>query len=76
MQQKFLELFKEALEIEGRDILLSDVFRDYKEWSSLAQLSLIAMLDEQFDVVIETAEFKKLITVGDLLNEVVKRTEK
>lgn len=75
MQQKFLELFKEALEIEGRDILLSDVFRDYKEWSSLAQLSLIAMLDEQFDVVIETADFKKLLTVGDLLNEVVKRTE-
>ncbi len=76
MQQKFLELFKEALEIEGRDILLSDVFRDYKEWGSLAQLSLIAMLDEQFDVVIETADFKKLLTVGDLLNEVVKRTEK
>lgn len=76
MQQKFLELFKEVLEIEGREILLSDVFRDYKEWNSLAQLSLIAMLDEQYDVVIEMAEFKKLLTIGDLLNEIDKRTKK
>jgi acyl carrier protein len=73
MQQKFIELFKEALEIDGRAIELSDAFRDYDEWSSLGQLSLIAMLDEQFDVVIETAEFEKLQTVSDLLTEVSRK---
>lgn len=74
MQQKFLDSLKEALDIDGREIELSDTFRDYKEWSSLGQLSLIAMLDEQYDIVIEMADFNKLITVNDLLNEVVKRT--
>lgn len=74
MQQKFLEFFKEALEIDGREIKLSDAFRDYDEWSSLGQLSLIAMLDEQYDVVIEMAKFDKLLTVGDLLNEVTKNS--
>ena len=76
MQQKFIDLFKEALDIEDREIKLSDTFRDYDEWSSLGQLSLIAMLDEEFDVVIEMAEFEKLLTVEELLGEVTLRIPK
>lgn len=73
MEEKFLEAFKEALEIEGHEVQLSDTFRDFDEWSSLGQLSLIAMLDDEYDVVIENAVFDKLQTVGDLLQEVKKR---
>ena len=76
MQQKFINSLKEALEIEDRKILVTDIFRDYSEWSSLGQLSLIAMLDEEYGVEIEMVDFNKLITVGDLLNEVIKRSGK
>ena len=76
MQDKFIEQFREVLEIEDREIQLEDVFRDYEEWDSLVQLSLIAMLDEEFEVEIEEDDFEKLITVGDLLNEVMKRSGK
>jgi acyl carrier protein len=69
MEAQFIEAFKEALEIEG-EVALTDVFRDYDEWDSIAHLSLIAMLDEEFGVVIEQAEFEKLVTVGDLLAKV------
>ncbi len=76
MEAKFLDLFKEVLEIEGKEISLEDEFREYDEWDSLAYLSVIAMLDDEFEIVIETEDFKKIRTVGELLKEVVDRTNK
>lgn len=73
MEKQFLNAFKEALEIEDRDVALDDVFREFDEWSSLGQLSLIAMLDEEYEVVIEHAAFERLLTVGDVLKEVQRR---
>ncbi|HMO61162.1 MAG TPA: acyl carrier protein [Ferruginibacter sp.] len=73
MKEKFLAAFKEALLIEETEISLDDIFRDYAEWDSLSRLSLIASLDEQFNVQIEDSDFEQLKTVGDLLNEVEKR---
>ncbi len=60
--EKFMELFSESLEREG-EIKMEDEFRNYEEWSSIAYLSVIAMMDEEYDVQIEEAEFKKLRTV-------------
>jgi acyl carrier protein len=70
MKDKFLDVFKEALEAEDKDIKPGDAFRDYEEWDSLAQLSLIAALDEEFGVEIEDADFQKLKTVEDLMKAV------
>jgi len=67
MKEKFLASFKEALQIEDREIGLEDIFRNYEEWDSLSRLSLIAALDEEFDLQIEDKEFEKLVTVGDLM---------
>ena len=74
MEAKFIELFKEVLELEDKDIDLNDEFREYDEWDSLVYLSVIAMLDDEYEIVIETDEFKKIRTVGELMNEVKKRT--
>lgn len=68
MKQEFIEKLREALEIEEREINFSDKFREFKEWSSLAYLSVIAMYDDEYDIQIEESEFKKLITVEDLYN--------
>ena len=73
MEQKFLDLLKEILEIEDRELLMTDNFREYPEWDSLAYLSVIAMLDEEYGIQIEGSEFKKLKTVGDLFSEVKKK---
>ena len=69
-QEKLFELLKQSLELENPDISLSDKFRDYPEWDSLGQLSLIAALDEEFGVVIEGGEFAAVETVGDLLEKI------
>ena len=73
MEEKFIELFKEAIEKEN-EVSLTDTFRDYEEWDSLAYLSVIAMIDEEFDVIIEGNDFKQLSKVSDIISEIEKRT--
>ena len=75
MKEKFLASFKEALQIEDREVLPTDVFRDYEEWDSLSRLSLIAALDEEYDLQIEDKQFETLITVGDLLQVVEQKVK-
>ena len=60
--EKFIEKFSEAIERED-EIRMEDEFRKYPEWSSIAYLSVIAMMDEEYNTQIEEADFKKLITV-------------
>jgi acyl carrier protein len=59
MEQKFLASVKEVLEIEDRDLKLSDNFKEFKEWDSLANLTMVAMLDDEFGVVIDSQRLKK-----------------
>lgn len=65
--EKFIELFAEAIERES-EIKIEDEFRNYDEWSSIAYLSVIAFMDDEYDTLIEEAEFKKFRTVQDLYN--------
>ena len=55
MEEKFIEELKDVFEVEDRELQLSDNFKDYPEWDSLIQLTLVAMLDENYEVAIETA---------------------
>jgi len=73
MEQNFIDLLKEILEIEDRELNLIDEFREYPEWDSLGYLELIAMMDEKYGVSIETDDFRKLITLQDLIDEIKKR---
>ena len=68
----FIEKFAEALERED-EIKMEDEFREYDEWSSLAYLSIIAFMDDEYDTEIEEADFKKLRTVQDIYNACVKK---
>lgn len=70
MENKIKEAFREAMDNEDLEINLSDNFREYEEWDSLAYLSMIATLDEEFGVEIEDETFEKLQTVEDLLKAV------
>ena len=73
MEEQFLQKFKEVLEVTDRNLSLSDKFRSYEEWDSLAFLSLIAMIDEEYDVIIDGKDFKQLETVADIIQAVKER---
>ena len=70
--EKFIELFGEAIEREG-SIKMEDEFRNYDEWSSIAYLSVIAFMDEEYEIQVEEADFKKLRTVQDLYDACTKK---
>ena len=71
---KIIEQFREGLYAEeGKEIKPEDKFRDYDEWDSLRFLSVIAMIDSEYDIIIETDDFKKIETVGGLIEEINKR---
>ena len=64
----FIEKFADAVEVDDITTLNVDtVFRDLDEWSSLSYLSVISMLDEEYDIQIENAEFRNLKTIGDIV---------
>jgi len=74
MEQKLIEVFRNALEIDkAKEITLNDSIQSFPEWSSLTQLSLIAALDEEFGVIIEMSVLEKLDTLQNLFDEIIKR---
>jgi acyl carrier protein len=70
MEDKIKDAFREAMDNDDLEIELTDTFREYDDWDSLAYLSMIAALDEEFGVEIENEEFEQLETVQDLLEAV------
>lgn len=69
----FIEKFAEAVEIEDASVIAPEtIFREMEEWSSLSYLSTIALLDEEFGIQIENAEFKKLTTIQELYDKATK----
>ena len=70
MEDKIKDAFREAMDNDDLEIEITDTFRDYDDWDSLAYLSMIAALDEEFGVEIENEEFEKLETVEDLLEAI------
>ena len=67
MKEKLITALAEALEMDPQKINIEDKFRDYENYSSLTELSVLAMLDSEFNIEIEMKEFNKYLTVGELL---------
>lgn len=62
----FIEKFAEAVDMDMDGLTAETEFRQLEEWDSLSYLSVIAMMDEEYECQIETAEFKQLKTLGAL----------
>lgn len=58
---------------DAGEIGAKTVFKDLDEWSSLVALSVIAMVDEEYDVSIKGDDIRNAVTVEDLYNTVVSR---
>ena len=68
---EFVELFAEQFdETDASEITAETAFHDLVEWSSLVGLSVIAMVDEEFDVALKGDDVKNSVTVEDLYNNV------
>ncbi|WP_300702268.1 acyl carrier protein [Bacteroides sp.] len=71
---EFVELFAEQFDdTDAAEITSTTVFHDLDEYSSLVALSLIAMIDEEFEVTIKGDDIRSSVTVEDLYNIVKSR---
>ena len=61
----------EILEVDDLDI--TKKFTDYDEWDSLATLSVLAMLDSDYNTTMKGAEILSFATIEDFCKEVMSR---
>lgn len=72
--EEFVELFAEQFDETDASVFTPEtIFHDVDEWSSLIGLSVIAMVDEEFDVTLKGDDVKTSVTVEDLYNKVVSK---
>lgn len=70
--EEFVELFAEQFdETDPSEITAATIFHELDEWSSLIGLSVIAMVDEEFDIALKGDDVKNAVTVEDLYNNVI-----
>ena len=63
-----IELLAEILDVETDEIDENMALSEISEWDSLAILSFIVMMGEEFGKEVSGEEVKKLGTVKDVLN--------
>ncbi len=65
--QEFIQNFAEQFEDTDASVFTPEtVFHDLDEWSSLVGLSIIAMIDDEYDVTIKGDELRAAKTVNDV----------
>ena len=63
---EFFKLIEDALEKEPGSVKPTDKYKEFDEWDSLALLSLIASINEEYDITISRFDLDKLSTVQEL----------
>lgn len=70
--EEFVALFAEQFDdTDASEIAATTAFHELDEWSSLIGLSIVAMVDEEFDVALKGDDVKNSVTVEDLYNKVI-----
>lgn len=70
--KEFIQNFADQFDETDAGVFTPEtVFHDLDEWSSLIGLSLIAMIDDEYDVTIKGDELRAAKTVNDVF-ELVK----
>ena len=69
--EKFIEDFEEAVEdIEPGSLTAATKYRELKVWDSLAVLTVIAMVDAEYDVRLKAETLKNCETLEALFAQV------
>lgn len=72
--EKFIENFAEIFDdVDPATITAETIFRDLDEWDSIAGLSVIGMIDEEYGVTFNADDMKACVTVGDLYNRMLSK---
>ena len=67
--EKFTQLFAEQFDDTDASVFTPKTcYRELDEWSSLIALSIIAMVDEEYDVTLKGDDMRQAETIEELFN--------
>ena len=69
--KEFLEALAHTLELP--EVKATDELKSFAQWDSLAVLSVIAMMDANYGVNLQAADFASITTAEDLWNVIQSR---
>ena len=69
--QEFIQNFADQFDDLDVSVLTPETeFKQLEDWNSLVALSVIAMVDEEYDVTIKGDDIRSSCTIEDLYNNV------
>jgi acyl carrier protein len=68
LEEFTLNLEKELEEVEVGTLNPDTVYRDLKNWSSMYALIIIAFIDFNFNIILNSKELKETSTIRELYN--------
>ena len=67
--EEFIKLFAAEFDNTAEDVFTAKTnYKSLDEWSSLVALSIISMVDEEFDKRLTGADLRSMDTIEDLYN--------
>ena len=67
-EKEKLELLEKAMEMESGQLKPEMILDDIVEYDSLATLSIMVMIEDEFGKKLSSKDFKSFVTVKDLLS--------
>ena len=69
MEKKLIEQIAEILEVDT--VTLDDELSSFDEWDSLTVLSIIALVDSDYNKTLSHNQLKQFVIVGDLVSFII-----
>lgn len=63
-----MEMIEEVLDIEAGELTPETVLADTDKWDSMAKLSLIVAIDDEFGKKLNGGDIRSIVTVQDILD--------
>lgn len=70
----FLILLKEQFIEETGELSLGTNFRMLPSWDSMTGMTILLMIEENFNLKIDSEQFKKLTTIENLYNYIIENS--
>ena len=67
-KQEKLEKIAEVMDVEVEELSAEQVLADMDCWDSMTRLSLIVMMDDEFEKTLSGEQIRAFVTVQDILD--------
>ena len=67
-EQEKLNLLEETMDMDEGSLSIDMDLADVDEYDSMAKLSIIVMMEDEFGVKLTSDEIKAFVTIGDIID--------